>query len=197
MDYKRILPVLFLEYLSISLARSLFPSFIVHAFGGYSYLILGIVETVKGFFSFLCCPLIGRISDNIGRKYCILASMLGTTFPVCLMAFTSNMYLYVTAVAISGIFAATFSLTFAYISDCVDRDKCAASYGLALATFGLSFTVGPIAGGYLNASFGTEAVFATSCILVVLNTLYILFFLPETISNREVRLLQITYFTVF
>lgn len=51
---------------------------------------------------------------------------------------------------VRGVFASTFTLTFAYISDVVkDRDGRVAAYGLALATFGLSFTVGPLLGGYL------------------------------------------------
>ncbi|KAL7436918.1 hypothetical protein ACHAXM_005506 [Skeletonema potamos] len=57
---------------------------------------------------------------------------------------------FVILFALSGVFASTFTLTFAYISDVVkDRDGRVAAYGLALATFGLSFTVGPLLGGYL------------------------------------------------
>eukprot|EP00574_Skeletonema_japonicum_P001986 CAMPEP_0201739000 /NCGR_PEP_ID=MMETSP0593-20130828/45545_1 /ASSEMBLY_ACC=CAM_ASM_000672 /TAXON_ID=267983 /ORGANISM="Skeletonema japonicum, Strain CCMP2506" /LENGTH=808 /DNA_ID=CAMNT_0048233237 /DNA_START=44 /DNA_END=2469 /DNA_ORIENTATION=- len=58
--------------------------------------------------------------------------------------------LFVILFALSGVFASTFTLTFAYISDVVkDRDGRVSAYGLALATFGLSFTVGPLLGGYL------------------------------------------------
>ena len=57
---------------------------------------------------------------------------------------------FVVLLALSGLFSSTFTLTFAYISDVVkDRDGRVAAYGLALATFGLSFTIGPLLGGYL------------------------------------------------
>ncbi|KAL9185079.1 hypothetical protein ACHAXT_002856 [Thalassiosira profunda] len=57
---------------------------------------------------------------------------------------------FVVLLALSGMFSSTFTLTFAYISDVVkDRDGRVAAYGLALATFGLSFTIGPLLGGYL------------------------------------------------
>lgn len=57
---------------------------------------------------------------------------------------------FVALLALSGMFSSTFTLTFAYISDVVkDRDGRVAAYGLALATFGLSFTIGPLLGGYL------------------------------------------------
>ena len=55
---------------------------------------------------------------------------------------------FVALLALSGMFSSTFTLTFAYISDVVkDRDGRVAAYGLALATFGLSFTIGPLLGG--------------------------------------------------
>jgi MFS family permease len=57
---------------------------------------------------------------------------------------------FVLLLALSGIFSSTFTVKFAYISDIVhDRDGRVAAYGLALATFGLSFTIGPLLGGYL------------------------------------------------
>ncbi|KAL7525128.1 hypothetical protein ACHAXR_001406, partial [Thalassiosira sp. AJA248-18] len=57
---------------------------------------------------------------------------------------------FVILLALSGMFSSTFTLTFAYISDVVkDRDGRVAAFGLALATFGLSFTIGPLLGGYL------------------------------------------------
>jgi MFS family permease len=58
--------------------------------------------------------------------------------------------LFVVLLALSGVCSSTFTLTFAYISDVVkDRDGRVAAYGMALATFGLSFTIGPLLGGYL------------------------------------------------
>ena len=61
-----------------------------------------------------------------------------------------QVWIFVILLALSGIFSSTFTLTFAYISDSVRKKKDRVSaYGLALATFGLSFTIGPMAGGYL------------------------------------------------
>lgn len=61
-----ILPVLFLEYLAVSLVRSLIPSMIVDSFGKYSYLAVGIMETLKGLLAFVSSPLFGKLSDKIG-----------------------------------------------------------------------------------------------------------------------------------
>lgn len=185
LDYTKILPVLFLEYLTISLARTLFPGMINDEFGVYSYTAVGLMETVKGLLAFISSPLFGKISDKIGRKFCLLLTVVGTTMPVWVMAFTSNMYIYAVFMSISGFFSATFAITFAYISDCVDNQKRAPAYGLALATFGLSFSVGPVIGGYLAQEFGNHSVFVLSLGLTVVNVLYVVFILPETVQSDD------------
>ncbi|GKY91757.1 hypothetical protein MPSEU_000147400 [Mayamaea pseudoterrestris] len=87
---------------------------------------------------------------------------------------------FVVLFSLSGIFASTFTLVFAYISDTVrNQDERVSAYGLALATFGLSFTIGPMAGGYLAQS-NRQYVFILSFILTVVDLLYIYFILPES-----------------
>jgi hypothetical protein len=43
-----ILPVLFLEYLALSITKSITPKLIVDYFGNRSYLAVGCIETAKG-----------------------------------------------------------------------------------------------------------------------------------------------------
>lgn len=124
---------------------------------------MGIAECTRGILAFFACPLFGRFSDVVGRRKCLLVTVAGTLTPVCSLAFwgvdnivTYGRYninridIFVALLALSGMFSSTFTLTFAYISDVVkDREGRVAAYGLALATFGLSFTIGPLLGGYL------------------------------------------------
>ena len=116
--YGYILPVLFYEYLALSLARSLIPGMMVEKFGLYSYAVVGIMEAVRGFLAFIACPLFGKLSDRIGRKFCLMASVIGmdvvygsviasfyifimgdffigTTLPTCSLFFTGNMVIFV------------------------------------------------------------------------------------------------------
>ena len=123
---------------------------------------------------------------------------------------------FVILLALSGIFSSTFTLTFAYISDVVhDRDGRVAAYGLALATFGLSFTIGPLLGGYLAnvddngkghggrnidrtisspttddenggiSTLGQHRVFVTSLLLTLMDLFYIHFVLPESLNISQ------------
>lgn len=177
-----ILPVLFYEYLSLSIAKSLIPKMLLDKFGGHTYIVVGIIETIKGFLAFISCPFFGKLSDSVGRKYCLLITVVGSTLPVSILAFTNNIYIFCIMTAFSGLFSATFPLTFAYISDCVEKSKRAPAYGLALATFGLSYCLGPISGSFLAAQFGDQSVFIMSLVLVIVNVMYIVTVLPETVQ---------------
>ena len=87
---------------------------------------------------------------------------------------------FILLLALSGIFSSTFTLVFAYISDTVrQQEERVAAYGLALATFGLSFTIGPIVGGYLARSH-KQYVFLGSLILAIVDLVYIYAVLPES-----------------
>lgn len=87
---------------------------------------------------------------------------------------------FVVLLSLSGIFSSTFTLVFAYISDTVSgRDERVTAYGLAMATLGLSFTIGPMLGGYL-AQYNTRYVFALSLILTIVDLAYIYVILPES-----------------
>ena len=71
-------------------------------------------------------------------------------------------------------------MVFAYISDTVrGRDERVSAYGLAMATLGLSFTIGPLLGGYL-AQYNTRYVFVCTLFLTILDLLYIYAILPES-----------------
>lgn len=180
-NFTAILPVLLLEYLAISIARTILPQLLIADFGSSSYVVIGCAEAVKGLLAFWACPAIGKLSDTMGRKPLLLLSIIGTTLPTCILAFSSNMLIYLIFFAISGIFAGTFTLTFAYISDCVEKRKRAPAFGLALATFGFSFTIGPVVGSYIASVFGNRSVFMLSLILLAINVVYMLYQLPETI----------------
>ena len=179
-SFTYVLPVLFLEFLATSLAKGVLPHLLLGAFGSSTYSVIAVLETTKGLLAFYFCPLIGRLSDSEGRRTMLCLTVVGTCLPVCVLAFTDSLWVYVAAQALAGAFSATFALTFAYIADTVDTSARAPAYGLALATFGLSLCVGPVTGGYIFRSFSQRSVFVVSLVLTILDVVYIALVLPET-----------------
>ncbi len=205
-----VLPVLLLEFLALALTRAVLPGMLLQQYGSATYLVLGCADCVRGLLAFVACPLFGKLSDQWGRRVCLLITVMGTCAPVCslalfpwktpsssttmAMAMATDMEyqlpplaipVFVLLLCVSGIFSSTFTLVFAYISDTIPhREERVSAYGLALATFGLSFTIGPMAGGYL-AKTNTHYVFLTSFLLTILDVFYIWFVLPESKQNSS------------
>ena len=107
-------------------------------------------------------------------------TVVGTTAPCWILAFTDNLWAYVCALGLSGLFASTFTLVFAYIADVVEATRRAPAYGAALATLGLSFTVGPVLGAFAARRVGDRRVFLVALALAILDVLIIGLALPES-----------------
>ena len=82
----------------------------------------------------------------------------------------SRLDVYLAVWAMSGIFAATFPLAFAYISDHVPAPSLVQAYGITLGCgLGLAMMLGPISGALLASACGTRAVFLLSLLITLCN----------------------------
>jgi DHA1 family tetracycline resistance protein-like MFS transporter len=107
-------------------------------------------------------PLLGRISDRIGRKPMLLLSQVGTCIGLLVMANAGSLWLLYVARVIDGATAGNLSLAQAYISDNTAPENRARSFGLIGIAFGLGFFLGPSVTGYL-VQFGLRApIFAAA-----------------------------------
>ena len=101
-------------------------------------------------------PLLGRISDRIGRKPMLLVSQAGTFAGLLVMASAGTLWVLYVARVIDGATAGNLSLAQAYISDNTAPENRARSFGLIGIAFGLGFFLGPSVTGYL-VQFGLRA----------------------------------------
>jgi MFS family permease len=98
-------------------------------------------------------PLLGRISDRIGRKPMLLLSQVGTFVGLLVMASAGSLWVLYLARVLDGATAGNLSLAQAYISDNTTAENRARSFGLIGIAFGLGFFLGPSTTGYL-AQYG-------------------------------------------
>ena len=84
-----VLPVLFLEFLAIALTRAVLPHILLKEYGSRVYLVLGCADCIRGLLAFFACPLFGKLSDALGRRVCLLITVIGTCAPSCSLAFFS------------------------------------------------------------------------------------------------------------
>lgn len=141
------LVVIFLEFFAWGLLTMPVISVLNTTFPDHTFLMNGLIMGIKGILSFLSAPLVGALSDVCGRKLFLLITVFFTCLPIPLM--TINTFWFFAMVSISGVFAVTFSVVFAYVADVTDQKDRSLAYGLVSATFAASMVISPALGAYL------------------------------------------------
>ena len=98
-------------------------------------------------------PIIGHMSDRVGRKPMLLISQIGTFIGFIVMARARALWMLYIARVLDGATAGNLSLAQAYISDHTEPSQRAKSFGLIGIAFGVGFFIGPSLTGYLSATY--------------------------------------------
>lgn len=135
----------------------------------------------------LFSPLLGWLSDRIGRRPVMLASILGSAAAHLMFALAGSFSMLVVARSLAGVAASNYSIAQAYMADVSTAGNRAKAMGLVGAAFGIGFVLGPALGSILSLMpYGPRAVPLTAAALSGINFLFALLWLPESLP-REVR----------
>jgi MFS transporter, DHA1 family, tetracycline resistance protein len=105
---------------------------------------------------FLSSPLLGRLSDRVGRRPVLLGSMMTSAAAYLWLGLGDAAWVLFAARLIAGAGAGNIAAAQAYIADVTPPERRAKGMGMIGAAFGLGFTVGPALGG-LAARFDPAA----------------------------------------
>lgn len=135
---------------------------------------------------FVFSPMIGNLSDRFGRRPVLLASLFGFSIDYLVLAFAPTLgWLFVGRI-VAGITGASFTTASAYIADISTSEDRAKNFGMIGAAFGLGFVIGPMIGGLLG-NYGPRVPFMVAAALCMVNFLYGLFILPESLKPENRR----------
>ncbi len=134
---------------------------------------------------FLFAPIVGGLSDAVGRRPVLLLSVLGLGVDHALTALSPNILWLFAGRLVAGLFGASFATANAYIADVTPPDERGKAFGMLGAAFGVGFILGPALGGILG-DVGHRLPFFVAAALSFANFVYGLFVLPET-HPREKR----------
>lgn len=174
--------VIFLEFFAWGLLTTPMLTVLRETFPQHTFLMNGLIYGVKGFLSFLSAPLIGALSDIWGRKSFLLMTVFFTCAPIPFMRISP--WWYFAMISVSGIFAVTFSVIFAYVADITEEHERSTAYGLVSATFAASLVTSPAIGAYLSAEYGDSLVVLVATVIAVSDIAFVFFVVPESLPDK-------------
>ena len=111
--------------------------------------VVALLMATYSFTQFLAAPLWGRMSDRVGRRPVLIASLAGAVVSYVWLGFADSLWALFAARAMGGLMAGNISAAFAYVADVTTRADRARGMGRIGAAFGLGFIIGPAVGGLL------------------------------------------------
>jgi DHA1 family tetracycline resistance protein-like MFS transporter len=101
---------------------------------------------------FFFSPILGRLSDHVGRRPVLLVSLVASIVSYLWLGFANALWMLFAARLLSGAGAGNIAAAQAYITDVTPPEGRAKAMGMIGAAFGLGFTIGPALGGLVAGS---------------------------------------------
>ena len=180
-----ILVCVFIDMLGIGLVVPVLPILIGDFVDGKDQQAMwyGIMAAVFGLLQFIFMPMLGAISDRVGRRPVLLYSMAGMCVNFLATGWAPNLACLFIGRIIGGVSSASMSVASAYASDISTPDNRAKSFGKIGAAFGLGFICGPMLGGLLG-DINLHLPFFVAAGLSAANFIYGYFFVPESLQQE-------------
>jgi DHA1 family tetracycline resistance protein-like MFS transporter len=156
--------VVLVDVLGFTIVYPLLPFYAEHF--GASPLTATTLVSVYALCSLISTPVIGRLSDQFGRRRLLLLSQAGTCAGFIVLGFSGDLWMVFLGRILDGITAGNLSLAQAYISDHTQPQDRAKSFGVIGIAFGIGFFFGPaMAGGLVK--YGQHVPFVVAACLSV------------------------------
>lgn len=141
--------------------------------------LIGLLVASFSVMQLLFAPLLGRLSDRVGRKPVIVVSLVGTAVGYLVMGLAGSLAVLFAGRIIDGISGGSISAASAAVADMARPEERARLLGLLSAAFGIGFVAGPAIGG-LAALGGDHVPFFVAAAIAGINALVAVRRLPET-----------------
>ena len=158
---------------------------------GLSDLQASLLTTAFALSQFFGTPVLGKLSDRLGRKYILVFSLAGTVAANLLASVAGAAWLLYTARILDGLTGGNTSVASAVISDITTPQQRPRAFGIFGATFRLGFVIGPVL-SYLAQQLPTlpgisplGMSFLVSAGIAGVASILTLIFLPETAPRQQ------------
>lgn len=143
---------------------------------GASPTVVGLLVSTYAACQLIAGPVLGQISDRMGRRPLLLVSQMGTFIGFLILAWAGTLWVVFLSRVIDGLTAGNLSLAQAYISDVTKPEDRAKAFGVIGVAFGIGFLIGPAISGFLSTYSYQYPIFAAAALSLtsILSTYFLL-----------------------
>jgi MFS family permease len=175
--------IVVVDILGFTIMLPLLPFYAEHF--GASPSVVGLLVSTYAFCQLVAGPVLGQLSDRIGRKPVLMASQMGTFAGFLVLTWAPNLAVVFVARIIDGLTAGNLSIAQAYIADVTEPKNRARAFAVIGIAFGIGFLIGPGASGYMTKHFGYQVPILCAAGLSLLSILGTTFLLPAVPVHPE------------
>ncbi|MGC6516680.1 MAG: MFS transporter [Candidatus Puniceispirillaceae bacterium] len=148
-----LLLIVFIDFIGIGALIPILPYTVIDELG-YSASVMTALLACFSLAMFIGNPILGRMSDKVGRKPVLMGSLAVATLAHLTFAFSNHIILLFVSRIIAGLAAGNIGVIQAIIADNTSPDSRAKYMGLMGASIGAGFVFGPALGGLLSGIGG-------------------------------------------
>ncbi len=150
--------IVFVDVLGMGITIPVMPLYAQGELGATAFEI-ALTATVFFAAQMIAAPILGQLSDRMGRKPILVLSQLGTLTALVMSGAAPGLWMLFVARALDGFTGGNITVVQAYIADISEPRDRARSMGVIQAAFGAGFMFGPALGGVLAAELGPRVPF--------------------------------------
>ncbi|MCX6167810.1 MAG: MFS transporter [Ignavibacteriales bacterium] len=174
---------IFIDLMGFGILIPILPTFASKQLG-ISNFGIGSIIAIFSLMQFVFNPMLGKLSDRIGRRPVILATQLMTAASYVIFAFSNSFALLFFSRMLAGLGGSNIGVAQAYIADITTREERAKGMGVIGAAFGLGFVFGPVIGALL-AKYGYNVAGIGSACFTLTAFTFAYFRLPESLKEKK------------
>ncbi len=165
------------DILGYTIILPLLPFYAEHL--GASPTVVGMLVSAFAVCQFVAGPLLGRLSDRVGRRPVLIVSQIGTLIGFLILANAHVLWVVFLSRIIDGLTAGNLSLAQAYIADVTKPSERSKSFAVIGIAFGIGFLIGPAISGLLAGDGNFSRPIYAGASLSFLSILCTYFLLPK------------------
>ncbi|HET6402731.1 MAG TPA: MFS transporter [Candidatus Kapabacteria bacterium] len=175
--------VVFVDLLGFSIILPLLPYYAstFHA----SPQMIGYLVASYSICQFFAGPIMGGLSDRVGRRPLLIYSQLGSMAGFILLGVANSLPILFLSRIIDGVSGGNLTIAQAYIADVTPPEERSGAMAIIGIGFGMGFILGPPIGGFLATQFGFAAPAFVAAFLALSSTSLTTFYLKEHQHVRD------------